>query len=59
MTVERVCTPGADPAKDSNVSGDPQQNGSTVTFRTALKDVGKNSENMNQEYVNQCNNCSL
>jgi hypothetical protein len=27
MTVERVCTPGADPAKDSNVSGDPQQCG--------------------------------
>ena len=29
-----------------NVSGDPYQNGDTVTFRTAPKAVGKNSENM-------------
>jgi hypothetical protein len=29
-----------------NVSSVPQQNGNTVTFRTALKTVGKNSENM-------------
>lgn len=30
-----------------NVSGDSQQNGDAVTFRKALKAVGKNSENMN------------
>ena len=54
MIIRNSTVPGSE-----NVSGDPQQNGSTVTFRTALKDVGKNSENMNQEYVNQCNNCSL
>jgi hypothetical protein len=29
-----------------NVSGDPQQNDGAVTFRTALKAVGNNSENM-------------
>jgi hypothetical protein len=30
----------------NNDSGIPQQNGNAVTFRTALKSVGKNSENM-------------
>jgi hypothetical protein len=32
--------------RSENVSGDPQQNGDTVTFRTAFKAVRKNSENM-------------
>ena len=35
-----------------NVSGDPYQNGDTVTFRTALKAVGKNSENMSSKIYN-------
>jgi hypothetical protein len=34
-----------------------------VTFGTAIKAVGKNSENMSssevQEYINQCKNCYL
>ena len=29
-----------------NMSGDPRENGDTVTFRAAHKAVGKNSENM-------------
>lgn len=34
-----------------NVSGDPYQNGDTVTFRTAPKAVGKNTD-MNLEIYN-------
>ena len=29
-----------------NVSGNPQENDSAVTFKISLKAVGKNSENM-------------
>ena len=46
-----------------NVWGDTQQYGDTVTFRAALKTVGKNFKHMSstdvQEYINQCENCSL
>jgi hypothetical protein len=49
--------------RSKNVSGDLQQNGEALTFRTALKAVGKNSENMSssevQEYINQFKICPL
>jgi hypothetical protein len=41
MIIRNSTIPGS-----KNVSGVPQQNGNAVTFRTALKAVGKNSENM-------------
>lgn len=34
-----------------HVSDNPQQNGDAVTFRRALKSVGKNSENMRSSRV--------
>ena len=33
------------------MSGDSHKNGNTVTFRTALKAIGKNSENMNSRML--------
>jgi hypothetical protein len=35
------------------------KNDDAVTFRTALKAVGKNSENMSSKYINQCKSYSL
>jgi hypothetical protein len=46
-----------------NVSGNPQQYSDFVTFRTAIKAVGKNSVNMSytkvEEYIDLYKNCSL
>lgn len=50
-------------SRNSTIPGSKNVSGDTVTFRAALKAVGKTSENMSstevQKYINQCKNCSL
>jgi hypothetical protein len=43
----------------NTVSGNFPQNDDSVTFRTVLKAVGNNSENMSSKIHKQCKSCSL